>query len=448
MTQGLGAEEALERIMAAAKRAGAQACDAVFDESESLSLEVFESAVKNLERSDSVGIGLRVLVDGRPGYSFTERLTAEAVDRCAEDAVALSRFTDPIDIDLPGAAAPDAEDLELVPPGAREWTPDAMLQACLEAEEAARAADRRVQNVPHLGGTRSKGRMLLANSNGFRGVRESVSVSFGVGVVARESGVDKMGWDGISWRDSRLLRPSDMAREAVVRATSLLGAAPIPSGSIPVLFDERVSGQFLGIFLGAFLADSVQKGQSRLVGKMGERIAVEGFHLSTQPRLKGMAGSKRFDAEGIPTKPRRLVDDGVLRDFLHNLETSRREGRAPTGDATRGYTGKVSAGFANLQIDATKGNSTNELLGRYPRVLHVVKLEGSTGCNPVSGDISIGVQGFVVEHGRSTPVDRVSLSGNFFDLLMRLTALGDRYRPGVHSSFVPAVLVSEMDLAS
>jgi PmbA protein len=78
----------------------------------------------------------------------------------------------------------------------------------------------------------------------------------------------------------------------------------------------------------------------------------------------------------------------------------------------------------------------------------VVKLEGSTGCNPVSGDISIGVQGFLVEQGRSTPVDRVSLSGNFFDLLMRVTAFGDRYRPGIHSSFVPAILVSGMDLAS
>lgn len=444
----LGSQEALERILAAAKRAGAHACDAMFEESESLSVEVFESAVKNLERSDSVGIGLRVLVDGRPGYSFTERLTAEAVDRCAQDAVALSHFTDPIDIELPGAVAVDQEDLGLVPSDARDWTPNAMVDACLEAEAAAREADRRVQNVPHLGGTRSKGRMLLANSNGFRGARESMSVSFGVGVVAREAGIDKMGWDGISWRDPVSLRPSDMAREAVSRATSLLGAAPIPSGSIPVLFDERVSGQFLGIFLGSFLADAVQKGQSRLVGKIGERIAVEGFNLSTQPRLKGMAGSKLFDAEGIPTRARRLVDDGILRDFLHNLETSRREGRSPTGDATRGYTGKVSAGFANLRIDATNGNSTEELLSRYPRVLHVVKLEGSTGCNPVSGDVSIGVQGFLVEQGRSTPVDRVSLSGNFFDLLLRLRALGDRYRPGVHSSFVPALLVSEMDLAS
>jgi PmbA protein len=439
-------DEALDKILAAAKAAGARSCDAVYEESESLSVDVFEGAVKNLERSDSTGIGLRVLVDGRPGYSFTERLTLEAVERCARDAVALSRFTDPIDIELPGVAEVPESDLGLS--GAREWTPEEIIRTCLEAEVVARDADPRVRNIPHLGGTRGRGRMILANSQGFRGTRESSSVSFGVGVVAREGDVDKMGWDGISWRDPSLFEPATMAREAVSRAVSLLGAKPIPSGTIPVLFDERVAGQFLGIFLGSFLADSVQKGQSRLVGKVGERIAAEGFQLSTQPHMPGMAGSKWFDGEGIPTRARPLVENGVLKGFLHNLETSAKDGISPTGDASRGYTGRVSAGFSNLQVQAFQGNSLDVLQSRFPRCLHVVKLEGSTGCNPVSGDISIGVQGFLMENSTIAPVDRVSLSGNIFDLLRKLEGVGDRYRPGVHSHFVPALLFSEMDLAS
>lgn len=443
----LGAEAALERILAKAQEAGARECDAVFEESESLSVEVFEGELKNLERSDSVGIGLRVLVDGKPGYSFTERLTAEAIDRCAQDAVALSRFTDSIGIELPSPSEIPWLDLGLRQNGAA-WSPDEMIRACLEAESVAKDADPRVHNVPHLGGTRARGRMVLANSKGFVGARESSSVSFGIGVVAREGGVDKMGWDGISWRDPAKIDPAALAREAVSRATSLLGAAPVPSGSVAVCFDERISGQFLGIFLGAFLADSVQKGQSRLAGRIGEKIAVEGWHLSTQPHLQAMAGSKLFDAEGIPTRPRRLVDDGVLVDLLHNLETARREGRPSPGDAVRGYTGKVGAGFSNLQVDIAAGASKTDLLGRFPRVLHVVKLEGSTGCNPVSGDISIGVQGFLIERGFVRPVDRVSLSGNFFELQTKLAGWGNAYRPGVHSSFVPALLVSEMDLAS
>ncbi len=445
----LNAQDALERILSKAKAVGAQTADAMFEESESLSVEVFEGAVKNLERSDNVGIGLRVLVDGRPGYSFTERLTEEAIERCARDAVALSRFTDPIDIDLPLlSVGASGHDLDLIDPSAAEWTPDQMVMACLEAEEEARAADPRIHNVPHLGTTRSRGRMLLANSKGFRGSRESASVSFGIGVVARESEIDKMGWEGISWRNAANLAPKAMAQEAVSRAVSMLGAKPISPGKIPVVFDERVSGQFLGIFLGSFLADAVQKGQSRLVGKIGEQISVAGFSLSTQPHLKGMSGSKLFDGEGVLTHPRALVEDGVLRGFLHNLETSRKDGILPTGDATRSYTGKVSAGFSNLMVKSSTEVSKEKIFCAYPKILHVVKMEGSTACNAVSGDISIGVQGYLIENGCTIPVDRVSLSGNFFDILYKLEACGDRYRPGIHSSFVPALVFSEMSLAS
>jgi PmbA protein len=215
-----------------------------------------------------------------------------------------------------------------------------------------------------------------------------------------------------------------------------------------VLFDERVAGQFLSIFLGSFLADAVQKGQSRLVGKVGQRLAPPGFHLSTQPHLAGMSGSRWFDGEGVPTRPRRLVDDGILQGFLHNIESSSRDGLQPTGDAVRSYTGRVSAGFSNLQVDLAGGHPRGILETSFPRLLHVVKLDGSTGCNSVSGDLSIGVQGFLVEGTSRTPVDRISLSGNIFDLLSDLEGWGDNYRPGVHSQFVPALLARSLQLAS
>jgi PmbA protein len=387
-------------------------------------------------------------VDGKPGYSFTERLAPDAVRRCARDAVALARFTDPLGVSLPQTVVPSTADLEVWNPAVEGYGPAAMLESCLAAETAAREADPRVANIPHLGASRSVGRTMLANSKGFLGERRSGSSSIGIGVVSRQDGVDKMGWDGITWRDPAKLDPITLAQRAVERSVELLGARPIPSGTLPVLLDERISGQFLSIFLGSFLADAVQKGQSRLVGRVGERLAPAGFHLSTQPHLPGMAGSRWFDGEGISTAPRRLVDDGILRGFLHNLETASREGIPPTGDAVRGYTGRVSAGFSNLQVDLEGGLSREALESAFPKIVHVVKLEGSTGCNPVSGDISVGVQGFLVERGVRRPLDRISLSGNIFDLLADLAGWGDAYRPGVHSQFVPALLVRSLQIAS
>ena len=444
--------DALALVLEEARAAGAQEADAIWEESESLSLDAFEGKVQNLERSDSAGLGLRALVDGKPGYSFTERLAPEAVRRCARDAVALARFTDPIGLHLPElatvAGTPPSADLGLWNPAVEGFDPEAMLDSCLAAETRARETDPRVVNIPHLGASRSTGRTLLANSKGFLGERRSGSASFGIGVVSRQDGIDKMGWDGISWRDPSRLDPEGLAREAVERSVELLGARPIPSGPVPVLFDERIAAQFLSIFLGAFLADAVQKGQSRLVGRLGQRLAPRGFHLSTQPHLAGMSGSRFFDGEGLPTSPRRLVDDGILGGFLHNLETATRDGIAPTGDAVRSYTGRVAAGFSNLQVELAGGRSNASLEQSFPRVLHVVKLEGSTGCNPISGDISIGVQGFLVQGASRTPVDRVSLSGNIFETLSDLVGWGDNYRPGVRSQFVPCLLARSLQLAS
>lgn len=442
-------EQAVERILATARAAGAAQADALYAEDESLSLDVFEGRVKSLERSDSVGVGIRVLVDGRPGYSFTERLSAEAVDRAARDAVDLSRFTEPLPVELPSDSPEPSVDLGIWSESVQGFSPDAMLALLLEAESAAREADSRVENIPHLGCTRSVSRSVLGNSRGILRKRLSGSVSMGVGVLAREGAISKMGWDGLAQRVAGNFAPTEMARTACTRATSLLGAAPIASGPIPILFDKHVAGSFLSLFLGAFMADSVQKGQSRLAGRIGERIAASGFSLRTEPHLRGMSGSRTTDGEGIPTAPRALIQDGVLQGFLHNIETATRDGIAPTGDAARGYSGRVGASFGNAVVPLEGGLPHEALLRRHPRLLHVVKLDGSSGCNGISGEISIGVQGFLVENGAVVqPVDRVTLSGNFYEMLQSIDATGDSWKHGVQSLLVPSILVGGLTVAS
>ncbi|MCB9497750.1 MAG: TldD/PmbA family protein [Fibrobacteria bacterium] len=445
----LSPADALQLALDTAKSLGVGQCDAIYAEDDSLSLDLFEGRVKSLERSDSTGLGLRVLVEGRPGYSFTERLTRPAIERVARDAVALAAFTDALPIELPAPEEVPGIDLEQWSESVDTFDPETMRNLLLEAEAAARQADGRIENVPHLGCSRSRGTTLLANSRGLFSQRRSGSVSMGVGVVAKTGEVSKMGWDGLTLRTTGGFDPGAMARQAVQRATSLLGAGPVPAGTLPILFDRHVAGSFLSLFLSSFLADSVQKGQSRLAGRVGEDIARRGFHLGTRPHLKGMSGSRLRDGEGIPTADRNLIEDGKLLGFLHNLETAARDGIRPTGDASRGYSGRVGAGFSNAVVPLEGGLPREQLLGAHPRLLHVVKLDGSTGCNAVSGEISIGVQGHLVENGRSVrPVDRITLSGNFLDFLKDLEAWGDSWKPGVQSVLVPDLLVKGLAIAS
>lgn len=440
----LAPESALSFAIERARALGATQSDALFGDDESLSVDLFEGKVKNIEKSRSAGLGLRVLVEGRPGYSFTERLTREAVERCVRDAVDLSRLTDPLELELPEAWTLPAQDISPWGESIATLGVEAMADLCRQAETQALACDPRIFNVPHLGIGRSTGEVRVANSRGLLLSKHSSSASLGIGVVAKEGDCTKMGVDVLATLDPSVFDPGAMARTAASRALSLLGARSLPAGTMPVLFDEWVSSSLLGIFSGIFVGENVQKGQSRLKGREGERIASPNFTLSTQPHLARQAGSRWFDGEGVPTQPRALVQAGVLQGFLHNLESSRRAGCAPSGDAQRGYSGKVGAGFSNLMV-APGVETTEELKRRHPRLLHVVKLEGASGCSAVSGEISIGVQGFLVENGVAVqPVDRITVSGNIFDLLQDIEALGDRYRPGLTSSFVPALLVGGM----
>jgi len=224
----------------------------------------------------------------------------------------------------------------------------------------------------------------------------------------------------------------------------LLDASTLPSGGYPVVFSNRVSPQIFSMFGSPFFAEAVQKGQSRLEGKLGKTIAASGFNLSSDPHIVGAPGSHLFDGEGVATRTVEVVRDGVLLTYLHNLESAKKDGVRPTGTGARGYSGKAGTGFSNYRI--TRGEMTlEEMLDFYPRCFYVVKLDGGSGCSAVSGEISIGAQGFLVENGkRVRPIDGVTLSTNFFELLPLIRGFSNAYSDSFSSVKVPDILVEEI----
>src|SRR5690606_34182208 len=138
------------------------------------------------------------------------------------------------------------------------------------------------------------------------------------------------------------------------------------------------------------------------------------------PLVPGWPGSHLFDGEGVPARRIDVIKDGVLKTFLYNLESAAKAGVAPTGTGSRSYAGKAGTGFANYVVPLGT-DSLESLLARYPKCLLIVKLEGGSGCSAISGEISIGAQGFLYENGRRVrAVDRITLSTNFFDLLKNI----------------------------
>ncbi len=440
-------EEALEFICDEARRQGADKFDAVAGEAESFGLELFETKVKSTEISHSRGIGIRLFKDNRPGFAFTEKLDRDAIAQTVRDALSHSVLTDELDLDLPGPSPVPDQDLQLFEPGLEDVSLDAMKAMGLELERLSKNGDPRIDNVPYLGVGRSSGRSSLRNSLGLHVSNRYNSISAGVGVVAREGEIRKMGVYSNGGRSFDIFDPAYMAGKAVERAVELLAAEPVSSGVYPVVFSNRVAPQIFSMFSSPFYAELAQKGQSRLRDKVGESIASPELTITCNPHIPGAPGSRHFDGEGVPTSVKDVVKDGVFQTFLYNLEAAKKEGRQSTGNGSRGYSGNAGTGFSNYLVK--KGSKTaEELLAVYPRCLLVTKLDGGSGCSAVSGEISIGAQGFLYENGRRIrPVDRITLSANWFELLMGIRGFSNEYSDSFSSVKVPDTLVEAVHVA-
>jgi len=234
---------------------------------------------------------------------------------------------------------------------------------------------------------------------------------------------------------------------AVEKAAELLNASPIQSAKMPVVLDEYTAPGFLAMYFRAFSAEAAQRGLSRLKGKLGQKIAVPELTLKDDPHRLGGKRSCFMDSEGFLTKQLPLIENGIFRNFLYHVESARKENKTSTGHASRGYSGGISTRLHNLVCPAGE-YSLDQLCALEKKCLLVTELEGQAGCDPVSGDISIGVQGFLIENGRRVqPVDSVTVAGNFFDVLNNIRGYGNKYQPELTYLFIPALLIQEMSVS-
>jgi PmbA protein len=449
MEDGMDAETAVDYVLSLAQEHRVPDADVMLARDEKLTLRIDKGRVEKVDQATALGLGVRLVQEGRTGLAFTERLERETLERtflAAKENAALLDST-PVVLPDPPPPVPDTGMLGLYNPALDALPVDELAAFGLQAEAAARAADARVTAVPHLLVSRDSSGYEVASTRGVRYRQRSNSVGAYCQVLLQHNGQRKSGsatWSRRQWDPAHARK---LGEEAVSRAAGLFGARPIASGKLPVVLDEYCAPALLGMYLGAFSAEAAQKGQSRLKGRLGEAIAVPGLTLLDDPHRVGAPGSRYVDAEGTPTRPLALIEDGRLINFAYHVESGRKEGKASTGHAGRGYNSGIGTRLHNVVWPA--GPHSLDALAAIPsRCLLVTELEGGAGCNPLSGDISIGVQGYLVENGRRLqPVDSVTVAGNFFDLLKNVEAQGNAYQPNLSRLFIPALLVNGMVIA-
>ena len=441
-------EELCHALIAAARKADADAADALTAEGTSVSIEVRTGALEHAERSEGTDLGLRVFVGKRQAIVSASDMRPETLAAMAERAVAMAREApeDP----YTGLAAADqlAQEwdiaaLELEDP-APEPAPDALQADALAAEAACAAVDG-ITQVQSAAAGYGRSRVHMAASNGFSGgySRTSRSVSC-VGIAGTGTGMER-DHDGDSRTfQSDLRRPEEIGRTAGERAVARHGARKPATGTYPVLFDERISSSLIGHLLSAANGAAIARGSSWLKDCLGQQILPAHLSVAEDPFRPRISGSRPFDGEGLPTRRRDIIENGVLTGWTLDLASARKLGLESTGNAARGA-GSIPSP-ANWNISLTQGDASRaNLIRDMGTGLLVTSMIGST-INPNTGDYSRGASGFWVENGEiAYPVNECTIAGNLLDMLKRIQPANDART--YLSRVVPSILIEGMTLA-
>lgn len=420
------AQERCEALIARARRAGADAGDAVYLGNSSESVSVRLGALEDVERSESENIGLRVFVGGASASIGSTDLGNAALDELASRAVAMARLAP---ADKFAGLAPEelllqgrVPDLDL--DDGSERSPADLRRLAEEAEEAARAIPG-VTNSEGGGASAGRGLLALATSHGFSGAYAASSHSISASVVAGEGGNMQRDY---SWRSTRyaadLKSPAEIGREAGERAVRRLNPGRVKSGPMPVVFDPRVANSLVGHLLGAMSGVSIARRASFLLDRDGQKLFDSAITISDNPlALRGMR-SRPFDGEGLPTAPRKLIDAGRLTGWLMDSAAARQLGAMPTGHASRGSSGAPHVTSSNVVLEA--GTVTPaQLMADIADGVYVTELIGQ-GVNGVTGDYSRGASGFRIVNGElAGPIAEFTVAGNLIDMFAALTAADD-----------------------
>ncbi len=434
-----------ERLVVAARRAGADQADALAVRSISLSVDVRDGAVEESQRSEGDDIGLRVLVGQRQAVVSTNDINGGGLDDLAERAVAMARAApeDPFaGLADPALLARDFPALDLLDP---DMPGVEILEARAREAEAAALA---VAGVSKSGGASASagiGGLVLVTSHGFRGATIASRHTVSMTAIAGDGTAMERDYDF-----SSTLHAEDLENAAVVgrrageRAVERLSPRKIATRRVPVVFDSRIAGSLVGHLATAANGNAIARKTSFLRERLGEKIFGPGIEVIDDPlRLRGLR-SRPFDAEGVAGRRLKLVEDGVLKTWLLDCACARELGLETTGHAQRSVSSTPAPGPTNLHL-APGAKSPDQLIADIEDGFYVTDLIGM-GVNLVTGDYSRGASGFWIEKGERTfPVSEVTIAGHLAALFASLTPANDlnfRYGTNAPTSRVEGLTVA------
>ncbi len=434
-----------EQLVQKGLKLGADDTEVYLETGRNLSIQVLNGEIETIEEATSTGIGFRVIVDGKMGFSHCNDLSDQALEDSLSRAIEFAKLTtkDEHNI-LPDNKAYTAVE-GLYDPEIPKVSMDKKIQMALDLEKMT-LADKRVSKSSGAGYGEAEGEVYIANSKGMVKNFKSSGCSIGVSVVAEKGEQKNTGGEYCSRRFYKDLEPLEKLSEtAAQKAAELIDPIMIPTQRAAVIFDPSSASSLIGGIIAALNGERVLQGASFLAKSLDQQFASELLTIVDDgTRAKGL-GSAPFDGEGVPTSKEVLVENGVAKAFIYNTIAASKAGTQSTGNASRGgFSSLPGIGTHNLYVEA--GDSSQEDIIKATKKGLLLKSVTGYGIDPVSGNFSGGASGLWIENGEVVhPVKGLTIAGSAREILMAIDMIGNDL--DLNKSFSsPTIRVAEMQI--
>ncbi len=406
-------------------------------------IRVYEGEIESFTASESQGVGIRVIQDGRQGMAYAGTLDDQILKETlieARDNSTFGTYDEFVAIAEPDGVQPVP--LNLYNPKLSQFSTEDKIALAKELEKYIRSSDERIVGVESTEYVDSVSASAIVTSSGIRRSSYEGGCYVAASSLASDGKDMQTGFGFSVGRNPELLDIEKAGSQASERATRLLGAKKAQSGRQTVILDPYVTAQFLGIIGSTFSGESLLKGRSLFADREGEQIASKMITLVDDPTDPEAFTATEVDGEGLASRKNILINKGFLEGFLHNSYTARALKTISTGSAVRSY--NSSPGVGALALSLVPGSETQEQL--IEGVGNGILIQGvaglHSGVNPISGDFSAGAEGLQIRNGKlAEPVREITIASTLQRMLLEVQGVGnDLERLPMRSSGVSLVV--------
>lgn len=436
----------IDLVFKKAKQKNIEEFEIYFLSGTNTSLKVYNEKIDSFSDNQNQGISFRGKFKEKMGYSYTESFTEEDADFLIKEAEENASVIESDDEQIIYDGKGNYVSVETYDSSLENLEISKIEEFLINMEKEALQYDSRIKRVSTCVFGMGKSERIIKNSKGVD-LRDRGNVAYVyISVASEENGIIKTGSEFKVGRDFNEFNYKEISHRAAYKALSKFNSISVDLKESRCVIENLAFTSLLESMAGIFSAEAVQKGVSLLKGKIGEKIASDKVSVIDNPHLEKSEGAASFDSEGVPTKYKELISNGVLKTYLYNLKTAKKDGVESTGNASKGgYKGTVGISSFNLYVQ-NGVKSFEELLKDVNEGILITDFAGlHSGLNSISGDFSLAAEGFIIENGKKgRALNQMTVAGNFFEVLKNIEEVGNDIRFSLSSTGSPSVIIKNL----